>query len=384
LDVKKAAPAFDCTPETIEFGTRLTLTRLHATHTATTDNGTATLPGEIQCDQIGRILDAGTYELELTFRPTDNTNYKNVTIKKKVTVNPAPVPIIWTPNPIEWGRPLTGQHLNATFKEDKRPIKGKPFYHPGKNDTLNVGPQQLSVRFIPAQEEKNYRQTDLTIQITVLSRNPVIAWADPAEISQGTSLAAVLNAQETTGAAGNMTYSHQGHHVLALGNAQALVATFTPTDATKYTTATKTVYINVVKVTAAEKDAIMTNQLQLKILRGKITKNGDLAGAHSRNIIGDPNYQVVHLPPNNANGTENYNVRKKKPDNTWTPAKQSTLPPNGWDDDDFMRATVQTASAPIAAHQPKNRTLHRAVIDGVNWEVVKNAAGKVISSYPTA
>jgi hypothetical protein len=68
---------------------------------------------------------------------------------------------------------------------------------------------------------------------------PAITWATPAAITYGTPLsAAQLNATSTV--AGSFVYSPLSGTVLAAGP-QTLTATFTPTDAADYTTATATV-----------------------------------------------------------------------------------------------------------------------------------------------
>ena len=83
------------------------------------------------------------------------------------------------------------------------------------------------------------------IEITASIPTPVITWANPASIVYGTSLgAAQLNA--TASVAGAFVYTPPAGTVLNVGAGQALSVTFTPTDATNYTTATRTVLIDVV------------------------------------------------------------------------------------------------------------------------------------------
>ena len=73
---------------------------------------------------------------------------------------------------------------------------------------------------------------------------PVITWAKPSPITVGTPLGAgQLNA--TANVAGSFTYNPPSGTVLAVGNGQRLTANFTPTDTTRYTTATKAVTIDV-------------------------------------------------------------------------------------------------------------------------------------------
>jgi hypothetical protein len=74
---------------------------------------------------------------------------------------------------------------------------------------------------------------------------PAITWATPKAITHGTPLSATqLNA--TSKVAGTFTYSPAAGTVLAVGN-QKLTVTFTPTNATDYTTATASVTLTVNK-----------------------------------------------------------------------------------------------------------------------------------------
>src|SRR5438105_13219338 len=78
---------------------------------------------------------------------------------------------------------------------------------------------------------------------------PAITWSTPADIIYGTALSgAQLNASASV--AGTVVYTPATGAVLNAGSAQTLSVAFTPTDAANYTTATKTVSINVHKATA--------------------------------------------------------------------------------------------------------------------------------------
>ena len=79
----------------------------------------------------------------------------------------------------------------------------------------------------------------------IVKKDPVITWANPAEITSGTLLSETqLNA--TADVAGTFAYSPASGTILSVGAAQILKADFTPTDAVNYNTATKTVTINVI------------------------------------------------------------------------------------------------------------------------------------------
>jgi predicted phage tail protein len=81
------------------------------------------------------------------------------------------------------------------------------------------------------------------VNLTVNKATPTITWATPAAITYGTALSATqLNA--TASVPGSFVYSPAAGTVPAVGS-QTLSATFTPTDATDYTTATGTVNLTV-------------------------------------------------------------------------------------------------------------------------------------------
>src|SRR6185295_1140635 len=91
--------------------------------------------------------------------------------------------------------------------------------------------------------------TTATTTITVLKASTTITWTAPADITYGTALGATqLNA--TANVPGTFVYSPVAGTVLNAGAEQTLSATFTPTDAANYTTATKSVSISVLKASA--------------------------------------------------------------------------------------------------------------------------------------
>ena len=83
--------------------------------------------------------------------------------------------------------------------------------------------------------------------LTVTQAAPVITWTNPASITYGTALSSTqLNATASTG--GAFVYTPATGTVLSVGT-NTLSVTFTPTDTTSYTTATKTVTLIVTQAT---------------------------------------------------------------------------------------------------------------------------------------
>lgn len=150
-------------------------------------------------------------------------------------------PIITWSNPadITVGTPLDSTQLNATSD-----AIGTFAYVPPIGTILSVGANQdLKVAFIPT-DGSNYNTISKTVKINVISKDPVITWANPANIAVGTSLSATqLNA--TADVAGAFIYTPPIGTILSVGDNQTLTVDFTPTDLINYNKATKTVKINV-------------------------------------------------------------------------------------------------------------------------------------------
>lgn len=108
-----------------------------------------------------------------------------------------------------------------------------------------------------------------------------------------------------------------------------------------------------------------------------------LIGAHSPKIKSHPDFDVEVLS-NNPDGTTSVNLIKQFPDGSFSKKKHSTLASDSWSDDKIIDTTAQVASTPaIATRSHDSATLHRQIVDGVEWEVIKDASGNVTSSYPT-
>src|SRR5205823_3365279 len=94
----------------------------------------------------------------------------------------------------------------------------------------------------------NYTSATKTVSINVLKATPTITWPAPADIIYGTGLSNTqLNA--TASVPGTLVYTPPTGTLLSAGAAQTLSVAFTPTDSANYTSATKTVSINVLKAT---------------------------------------------------------------------------------------------------------------------------------------
>ncbi|MET8851726.1 EndoU domain-containing protein [Amycolatopsis sp. NPDC004625] len=128
-------------------------------------------------------------------------------------------------------------------------------------------------------------------------------------------------------------------------------------------------------------------KIDTKVLRGEVNPNGKLIGGHSPEILTSPDYRIVGTPTTNADGTVVAKFRKvlsPGPPEVLSTPKKSTLAPRGWTDADVLDAGDQVARTPVVqTRATDNATLHTGTVNGVGWVVIKDASGRVTSSFPT-
>ena len=216
-------------------------------------NATANVQGTMAYTPVlGTVLPAGTQQLTATFTPTDTTDYKPVTAQASLTIAaaaPSSPTITWnTPAAIQYGTALSNVQLDATAS-----VPGNFAYSPAPGAVLQAGPQKLTAIFTPA-DTTNYSTVTSSVQFTVTQAAPVVTWAPSSPLKQGTPLgAAQLNA--TANVPGSFSYSPAAGTVLPAGSHQ-LTATFTPSNATDYTSATAFDSLTVNAGTTAEPTAV--------------------------------------------------------------------------------------------------------------------------------
>ena len=187
--------------------------------------------------------------LSLTFTPTDTKDYTTATATATINVVQAMPSITWAnPADIAFGTLLGQTQLDASAS-----VAGSYTYSPPAGTLLESGQGQvLSVSFTPT-DTTDYTNATATATINVLPPSPkvmpVLTWANPAPIVYGTPLSATqLDATATfegITVPGIFNYGSPAGTALNAGMNQSLTVSFTPTDATDFTTATATAFINV-------------------------------------------------------------------------------------------------------------------------------------------
>ena len=179
---------------------------------------------------------------------TDGIHYNAViVVTGQISARKETPVVIWpAPLPIRVGVALSPVQLNATTS-----VPGTLLYSPPDGTVLAAGANQtLSVNFRPSDTD-NYRDVNNThVLLTVnLKDNPVITWANPANITYGGSLGSVqLNA--TADVPGTFIYNPPLGTVLSAGANQVLSVNFTPTDVDNYSSVNGTqAFITVDKAT---------------------------------------------------------------------------------------------------------------------------------------
>jgi hypothetical protein len=178
----------------------------------------------------------------ITINAQDAVGNQSAPSSLTYTVGQATPTITWTaPASITYGTVLGATQLDATAS-----VPGTFAYTPAAGAVLGAGPQTLSVTFTPT-DAADYTTATATVPLVVGQATPTITWATPAAIPYGTALGATqLNAMASV--PGTLAYNPPATTVPTAGS-HTLSVTFTPTDATDYTTATANVTLVVNQVT---------------------------------------------------------------------------------------------------------------------------------------
>jgi hypothetical protein len=235
LTVNQTTPVLSwATPSAISYGTALSAAQL---------NTTASVPGVFTyTPSIGAVLAAGTHTLSVTFTPTDATDYADTSASVALTVNQTSPVLSWAaPTAIAYGTALSAAQLKATAS-----VPGTFAYTPSLGTVLSEGSHTLSVTFTPT-DATDYPAASASVALMVNQTSPVLSWAAPSAIAYGTALsAAQLNA--TASVPGTFAYTPSLGTVLSVGT-HTLSVSFTPTDATDYSTASASVALTVNQTT---------------------------------------------------------------------------------------------------------------------------------------
>ena len=180
--------------------------------------------------------------MSVSFTPSDATDYTSASTTVSISVTQATPSVTWaTPASIVYGTALSATQLDASAS-----VPGTFSYSPAAGTVLSAGSHTLSVSFTPS-DATDYTSASTTVSISVTQATPSVTWATPASIVYGTALSATqLDASASV--PGTFNYSPAAGTVLSAGS-HTLSVSFTPSDATDYTSASTTVSISVTQAT---------------------------------------------------------------------------------------------------------------------------------------
>ena len=148
-------------------------------------------------------------------------------------------PVITWPAPaaVTYGTAISAAQLDATAN-----VPGTFAYSVATGTVPSAGVLTLTAKFTPSNTSE-YSSASSTVNLTVNPAAPVVSWSKPAAITSGTALsAAQLNASANV--PGTFTYDPAAGTVLTPGTYN-LSATFAPTSAVDYSSATATTQLTV-------------------------------------------------------------------------------------------------------------------------------------------
>jgi hypothetical protein len=146
-------------------------------------------------------------------------------------------------------------------------------YSPVSGTVLAAGTQTLSLTFTPTSTTDYSTATD-SVTLVVNKATPVITWANPSAITYGTALSAT-QLDATASVAGTFLYAPTAGNV-PTGGSDTLSVTFTPTNTTDYSTATKSVTLTVNQFTPTVTITKTTNPTGIDA--GTLTLTATVAG----------------------------------------------------------------------------------------------------------
>jgi hypothetical protein len=243
LTVGQATPAIAwAPPAAITYGMPLGSAQL---------NATSAIAGTFAYSPAaGAVLAAGPHTLKVAFTPTDAVDYTANTQSITLTVDKAALSVAANNQTMTFGGALPA--LTGTLTGVLPGDSITATYATKATASSPAGQYPITATLAdPNSKLGNYTVTSTPGTLTIGKATPTITWATPAAITYGTALGS-KQLDATASVAGSFAYSPAAGTVLPAGS-QKLSATFTPTDAADYTTATTSVNITVNQATPTAK-----------------------------------------------------------------------------------------------------------------------------------
>jgi hypothetical protein len=269
-------------------------------------NGTATVTGAFTFTTPTTVPAAGTNGENVTFTPTDTTDYNSVTGSVNVTVNKATPTITWpTASSIVYGQTLATSVLTGGSALNGTTSVAGTFAFTTPTTVPPAGSSTQSVTFTPA-DTADYVSVTGSVSVNVIKGNMTITWPTASAITYGQTLA---SSSLTGGSAINGTTVVSGSFAFTTptvappAGIQAESVTFTPTDTTNYSVVTGIVNVTVNKATPA-----ITWPTASVIVHGQTLASSTLTGGSAvtgtTNIAGTFAFATPTTVPGDGNNAE--------------------------------------------------------------------------------
>jgi hypothetical protein len=209
------------------------------------------------------VLTAGVHTLNVTFTPTDSTDYTTATATVPLTVNKATPVITWpTPAPIVSGTALSAAQLDATAN-----VPGTFAYTPPAGTILPVGTNTLNVAFTPS-DTADYTNANAAVALVVNSPPSYSLTASPSSLSvnQGSNASSTISVNASNGFSGAVSLA-------VSGLPKNVTAAFSPNQATRTSTVTFTasngasIGSSLVTITGKSGSLVQTTTITLAVIR---------------------------------------------------------------------------------------------------------------------
>jgi hypothetical protein len=296
VTVAQATPQVSVNPVTIPAGAPLANSQLSGTATATVGGALSNVAGVFTyATAAGTVLGAGQGQTEqVTFTPADTIDFS--TVQTTVTVNViagATPQLSLNPVNIGYGQPLANSQLNGTatvmVAGQSVNVAGSFAYTTAAGAILSAGQGQTeSITFTPT-NTTDFTTAQGTVTVNVSQATPQVS-VNPVNFVYGTVLdnsqltgtvTATVNGQ-TVNVAGTFTYTSPTliGGVLGAGQFSGIGVTFTPNDATDFTTVQSNVTVTVVPA----KPQVSVNPVTISL--GTALDNSQLSGSAKATVGG--------------------------------------------------------------------------------------------------
>ena len=190
---------------------------------------------------------AGAYVIAAATGTLAATNYSFSFVNGTLTVGKAALTVMAnsvsrpysTANPI-----LTANYGGFVNGDSSGVLSGSPSLTTTATVASSLGTYIITAA-VGTLAATNYTFSLVNGTLTVGKATPVITWATPAAVSDGTVLTSEAQLNATASVPGSFVYTPASGTVMTATSSQILSTTFTPTDTTNYTTVNASVVLNV-------------------------------------------------------------------------------------------------------------------------------------------